>query len=456
MKNKGEFMNNAKRSFGKQNWWILVVFGLIGQIAWSVENMYFNLFVYETIDSNLNAVTLMVQLSGIAATVTTLVAGTLSDKTGNRRSFIAYGYVIWGVTVGLFGFISPKNMAAIFNTTMAKGVTIALVVVIVGDCIMTLFGSTANDAAFNAWVTDNTEESYRGKVEGVLSVLPLAAMLLVAGGFGMLVEGIGYQMLFLVLGIVITACGVAGVFVVKDSPLLQKKGTLKDVFYGFKPSVVKGNLPLYLTLCIVGIYGVACQIFMPYLIIYMKTYLGFGTLDYSLVFGAAIVLGAIINLLLGGLTDKMDKAKLLYAAAGIFIFGLAGMYFSHFDNKYVTMAIFGFFGFVMITGYILVAALSGALVRDYTPEHDAGKLQGVRMIFSVLIPMVIGPMIGNAINKAAGVVLENAGADAMTTSYIPAPGIFLAAAIAGVLIFTVIPLLIKCKNGEKNEIENEV
>ena len=453
-------MNGVRQSFGKRNWWILVLFGLIGQIAWSVENMYFNLFVYETIDQNLNAVTLMVQLSGIAATVTTLIAGTLSDKTGNRRSFISYGYIIWGITVGLFGFISPESMAAIFQTTTAKGVTIALTVVIVGDCIMTLFGSTANDAAFNAWVTDNTEESFRGKVEGVLSVLPLVAMLIVAGGFGMLVEGMGYKMLFLLLGVVITVCGVAGVFTVKDSPTLQKKGTIKDIFYGFKPSVVKENAPLYLTLCIVGVYGIACQIFMPYLIIYMKTYLHFETLDYSLVFGAAIVLGAVINLLLGGLTDKMDKAKLLYAAAGVFILGLVGMYVSHFNNKYLTMAIFGLFGFMMITGYILVAALSGALVRDYTPVDDAGKLQGVRMIFSVLLPMVIGPMIGNAINKAAGVVLENAGADAMTTQYIPVPAIFLAAAIAGALLFTVIPLLVKSKNKteavKNNEIENEV
>ena len=454
-------MDKVRRSFGKQNWWILVLFGLIGQIAWSVENMYFNLFVYETIDQNLGVVTLMVQLSGIAATVTTLIAGTLSDKTGNRRSFISYGYLIWGITVGLFGFISPKSMAAIFNTTTAKGVTIALTAVVIGDCIMTFFGSTANDAAFNAWVTDNTEESFRGKVEGVLSVLPLAAMLVVAGGFGMLVEGIGYKMLFLALGGLITVCGAAGVFMIKDSPSLQKKGTIKDIFYGFKPKVIKEHAPLYLTLCIVGIYGVACQIFMPYLIIYMKTYLGFETLDYSLVFGAAIVLGGIINLLLGGLTDKMNKAKLLYVAAGVFIFGLIGMYFSHFDNKYVTMAIFGLFGFVMITGYILVAALSGALVRDYTPESDAGKLQGVRMIFSVLIPMVVGPMIGNAINKSAGVVLENAGADAMTTQYIPVPGIFLAAAIAGLLLFAVIPLLVKNKQNkmetvEENEIENEV
>ena len=137
------------------------------------------------------------------------------------------------------------------------------------------------------------------------------------------------------------------------------------------------------------------------------------------------------------------------------------MFFAHFDSKYVTMAVFGLFGFVMITGYILVAALSGALVRDYTPESDAGKLQGVRMIFSVLIPMVIGPMIGNAINKSAGIILENAGADAMTTAYIPVPGIFLAAAIAGVLMFGVIPLLVKCKQNktetvDENEIENEV
>ena len=93
-------------------------------------------------------------------------------------------------------------------------------------------------------------------------------------------------------------------------------------------------------------------------------------------------------------------------------------------------------------------------MRDYTPENDAGKLQGVRMIFSVLIPMVVGPMIGNAINKAAGVMLPNAGADAMTTEYIPAPGIYLAAAIAGILMFAVIPLLVKCKKAkEENKTE---
>ena len=441
-----------KSTFGKQNWWILIVFGLIGQIAWSVENMYFNLFVFETISPNLDAVTLMVQLSGITATVTTLIAGTLSDKTGNRRRFISYGYLIWGVTVALFGTLSTDNIAAIFHMEEAAAITAALTLVIVLDCVMTVFGSTANDAAFNAWVTDNTREEYRGKVEGVLSILPLIAMLIVAGGFGILVSMIGYQALFFGLGAVIAVCGVVGIFTVKDSPSLEKKGTLKDIVYGFKPSVIKDNPTLYLTLVITGVYGVACQIFMPYLIIYMKTYLSFTVVEYSIVFGLAIVLGAAINLYLTRLADKKDKAKLLYIAAAVFAVGLLGMYLFHFENKIATLALFGFAGFVMITGYIFVSALCGALTRDYTPEANAGKLQGVRMIFSVLIPMIFGPMIGNAINKAAAIPLPDlSSADVMTTQYIPAPEIFLAGTIAAAVMFAVIPLLVKAKKKAEAE-----
>lgn len=414
--------------------------------------MYFNLFVFETISPNLDAVTLMVQLSGITATVTTLVAGTLSDKLGNRRRFISYGYLIWGVTVALFGLLSTDNIAAIFHMEEAAAITAALALVIVLDCVMTVFGSTANDAAFNAWVTDNTREEYRGKVEGVLSILPLIAMLIVAGGFGILVSMIGYQALFFGLGAVIAACGAIGIFTVKDSPALERKGTLKDIIYGFKPCVVKSNPTLYLTLVITGVYGIACQIFMPYLIIYMKTYLSFTVLEYSVVFGLAIVLGAAINLYLTRLADKNDKAKLLYIAAAVFALGLFGMYVFHFESKILTLALFGLAGFVMITGYIFVSALCGALTRDYTPEANAGKLQGVRMIFSVLLPMIFGPMIGNAINKAAAIPLPDlSSADVMTTQYIPAPEIFLAGAIAATLMFAVIPLLVKAKNkkGEK-------
>ena len=277
----------------------------------------------------------------------------------------------------------------------------------------------------------------------MLSILPLLAMLVVAGGFGMLVELMEYKMLFLALGIVITASGILGIFLFKDKPELRKSGSMKDIFYGFRPSVIRSNAPLYISLAIVLVYGIACQIFMPYMIIYMKTYLGFSVMEYSVVFGLAIALGAALNLYLTRLSDRLDKVKLIYVAAAVMSAGLFGMYFSKSAAKLASLVLFGVFGFVMITGYIFISALVGSLVRDHTPEGEAGKLQGVRMVFSVLIPMLIGPMIGNAINAARAVPLPEGtpDADTMTTLYIPAPEIFLAAALVTLLIAALVPPL---------------
>ena len=96
----------------KRKWLVIFLFGMLGQIAWSVENMYFNLFVFDTIAKDLDAITLMVQLSGITATVVTLIAGVLSDKLGNRRSFISWGYLVWGITVALFGMLGAMTFGA--------------------------------------------------------------------------------------------------------------------------------------------------------------------------------------------------------------------------------------------------------------------------------------------------------------------------------------------------------
>ena len=440
-------LENFGERFSKNNWLILLLFGTIGQLAWTVENMYFNLFVYETIAPDLDTVTLMVQLSGIVATVATLVAGALSDKIGNRRSFISIGYAIWGVTVALFGCLSTDLTMTLLGVDFSRALSLTLTFVVVGDCVMTLFGSTANDAAFNAWVTDNTRPSYRGRVEGVLSILPLISMLIVAGGFGIIKDLIGYRALFIGLGAIISLSGIFGIFFIKDSDTLEKNGGFKDILYGFKPSVVKNNIPFYVALLVVVIYSIAAQIFMPFIIIFMTTYLGFSVIEYSLVFGGAILAGAALNLYLTRLSDRKDKVSMLYLAAAIFASGLFIMYFaSMLKEKIALLIAFTIGGFVMITGFILITALCGSIVRDNTPANAVGKLQGVRMVFSVLIPMLAGPAIGNAINAGMGIKLENPGADAMTTEYIPAPEIFLAGAIATLLVFAVIPVLKKVRN----------
>lgn len=439
----------------------LVIFSLVGQVAWVMENMYFNVFIYKMFNASADAISAMVAASAIAATVTTLLVGAFSDKIGKRKLFICGGYMLWGVSILSFALIRMDVINVLFPAA-ASAASVGVSLVIVMDCVMTFFGSTANDAAFNAWVTDNTRAAFRGKVEGVLAVLPLIAMLIVAGGFGILVELVGYQTLFLGLGIVVSLCGILGIVCIRDSDTLVKNGGWKDIFYGFLPRVIRENPALYLALLIMGVYGVACQIFMPYLIIYMKTYLGFSVLEYSVVFGVAIVLGALFNVWFGGVSDRMNKAKLLYVAAAIFALGLFGMYVARPESHIATLVLFGVAGFVMITGYILISALCGALVRDHTPVRDAGKLQGVRMVFGVLLPMLIGPMIGNAINQRAALPLPDMeSADIMTTQYIPAPEIFFMGAIVSLLLFALIPLLVRMQKksqqrGIKNATENQV
>lgn len=97
---------NAKSTrLGWKIWFSAIVFGLVGQIAWVVENMYFATFAQDIYTNSGNrdmayvVTTLMVIFSAITATVTTIFAGGLCDKLGKRKVFVSYGYIAWGLTI---------------------------------------------------------------------------------------------------------------------------------------------------------------------------------------------------------------------------------------------------------------------------------------------------------------------------------------------------------------------
>ncbi len=93
-----------------------------------------------------------------------------------------------------------------------------------------------------------------------------------------------------------------------------------------------------------------------------------------------------------------------------------------------------FAGLIMIAGFMLLAACINGLIKDELPEGMAGRFQGVRMIFAVMLPMIIGPFIGSEVisNSPAQYV------DLGVSKRVPTPPIFLAAAV--LLLFTLIPL----------------
>ena len=106
--------------------------------------MYFNVFIYKMFHASAAQISLMVAASAVVATLTTILIGALSDRVGRRKIFICVGYLLWGISILSFALIrtdviSPMVSAGVAVTTVCVNLTILM------DCVMTFFGSTAND-----------------------------------------------------------------------------------------------------------------------------------------------------------------------------------------------------------------------------------------------------------------------------------------------------------------------
>ena len=193
----------------------LSVFGLVGQIAWVVENMYLNVFMYKMFGASAEDISLMVSASAVTAALTTVFIGALADKLGKRRVFISGGYVLWGISILGFTLVRREVIGALFPTA-ASWAAIGVSAVIILDCLMTFFGSSANDAAFNAWLTDSVENDERGRAEGINAVMPLVAILAVFGGFMAfdLGKSDSWTLIFLIIGVAVIGVGILGLFII--------------------------------------------------------------------------------------------------------------------------------------------------------------------------------------------------------------------------------------------------
>lgn len=428
----------------KKFWLTLVIFSLIGQIAWVVENMYFNVFIYKIFNASASDISLMVAASAIVAALTTIFIGALSDKLGKRKAFMVVGYFLWGISICSFALINTNNISKIFVSSSVTAVGVTLVIIM--DCVMTFFGSSANDACFNAWLTDSTKEGTRGRAEGVNSMMPLIAILAVFGGFMSLdtSKQSSWTIIFLVIGGVVILTSILGIFIIEDSKIETKENEsyFKNIFYGFKPSVIKENLGFYIDLGGFMIFNTAIQIFMPYLIIYYNVSLALD--NYVLIMAPAIIVAAVFTFFFGKVYDKKGFNFSIIITLIISLVGFLILFL--FKNTILV-----FIGsLLMMSGYLSGMSVFGARIRDNTPTNKAGSFQGLRIVFQVLLPGVIGPSIGALVLKNADKMINDDG----TSSFIPNENIFITSLIvmAVLLILIIIFNLIKNK---KHQISNE-
>ena len=419
----------------------LVIFSLVGQVAWVVENMYLNVFIYQMFHASAEAISAMVAASAVAATVTTVLIGALSDKVGKRKLFICGGYILWGISIWSFALIRMDVIDALFPS-VASAASLGVSLVIIMDCVMTFFGSSANDACFNAWLTDATDETNRGRVEGINAMMPLVAILVVFGGFMSLdqTKAESWTVIFGVIGTVVLIMGIAGFFLIEEKTVKTEENQrfFANIFYGFRPSVVGQNKGLYWSLLAFAVFNISIQIFMPYLILYYSVSLGME--NYVLIMAPAILLAAIFTAFYGRVYDRSGFRTALIPALGLLMGGYTLLYLC----RGGVMVFIG--SLLMMCGYLSGMAVFGAVIRDKTPENRAGMFQGLRIVGQVLVPGVVGPAIGAAVLKNAEQIMNSDG----TYSFKPNENIFLAAFAAILVLWVVLIPVLRCLRKEKN------
>ena len=420
-------------SLDRRTWLVIVLLALVGQIAWAVENNFFNLFVQDAFGASLADVAPMVSASAITATATTLLVGTWSDRVGRRKPFVVLGTLVWGLTICAFAVL--QQVSGVLAHDAAAAATLGITLSIAFDCLMTFFGSLANDACFNAWLTDITDDTNRGRVEGVNSAMPLLSMLAVFGG-AMLLMVVGpdgsvtydYPLFFAIIGCVVIATGVAAAALMRESAPESRrdKGYLDELAWGFRPSSVRDNRMLYLVLLGYCTFACAMQVFMPYYVIYLRLPYVLGE-SYVLVMAPCIVIASVFTILYGRRVDALGFSRTITLPLVLFVVGCALL-------TATTAAPVVFVGsMLMLSGYLGSVACFSAAIRNATPAGHVGLYQGIRIFMVVLVPMLVGPWIGSAVSASSGVV----GLGVVGDDFTPSSLVFAAGAAVSLLTFVV-------------------
>ena len=412
----------------RKNWILIIILGMTGQICWNIENSWFNTFVYDKIAPDPAIVSWMVGVSAAVSTFCTFLIGTWGDRKGRRKPFICIGYILWGAFTFLFGATQMLPKDPLF---------LAASCVVLADAVMSFFGSVGNDGGFSPWTTDISNEHNRGKLGGALAVMPVFATIFGAVVSGIIIDAIDFLAFFGLMGGLVAAVGILSLFTLQDSSTLRPKRDEKGFWHQFLSvfnwHTVKENRELFWVFLVMMVYFIGFNVYFPYITIYFVNYLGYDYGMTGIIQGVGLLAAAGLTIPAARLIDRGKMAQVVLAAL---VCNTAGLVLVGFFQN-IAILLFGVFGAGI--GYILVLQSLTAWMKNLYPEEQRGQFEGVKQIFFVCIPMIIGPAIATQVIKHLGVEMEVSGVVGM----VPAPSLFLIS--AALTMLTVLPLAVAWK-----------
>ena len=432
-----------KKTSGFKLWLLVWGLGLAGQICWNMENQWFNTFVYSKIAKDPSIITGMLICSAAATTFATFFFGTWADRTGKRRVFISVGYILWGIFTIAFGmteFISKSHYL------------VAAIAVVAADTVMSFFGSMGNDAGFNTWTNDMMTDKNRGQIGAALATQPVLGTIFGTVVGGLLVgENDNYMRLFVVMGVFVIIFGFISMLTMSKGDDVEPsiRGSFSKQFFSvfnFKEFFKLREL-VWVNI-MVSVFFIGFNVYFAYMGNYIIHYLGYTADMMGIIEAVPLVLAMLTAIPLSILINKNKNIPITFFAIIINIIGLlviAPIKTENVDSSQIFNLRIWLGIFLVGVGYVAILQVTKVWTKQLYPKDSKGQFEGIWILFFVLIPMIGGSLIGEAVVKTSGETFVDAASG--QTQYIPNGNIFFVG--AAVILLTVIPALFAAKHFKK-------
>ena len=222
-------------------------------------------------------------------------------------------------------------------------------------------------------------------------------------------------------------------FTLRDAPGLAPNRDPRGFWHQFAAvfdfKIVGRNRELFWVFLVMMVYFIGFNVYFPYITVYFTDNLG---MDYTLtgvVQGAGLLAASVLTIPAARFIDRGKCGPVIAAAVGCNLLGLLGVSFS---TAFVPLLI-GVFG--AGAGYILVLQALTAWIKNLYPEDQRGQFEGVKQLFFVCVPMIVGPAIATPVINAFGVEKIVNGVAGM----VPGNSLFLISGL--VTLLALLPLL---------------
>jgi hypothetical protein len=252
--------------------------------------------------------------------------------------------------------------------------------------------------------------------------------------------------LFVVIGGSVILLGLLSLFGMTDVETLRPsiKGSFSEQFLSiFNVKEYMKHRELVFVNLMLAMYFISFNVYFSHLGNFMIYYLGFTADTMGLIEGVGLIL-AMFTTIPAIKLIREDRSSLLILLAvilnsiGLLIIGLfvspQNVDPSTILNPHLLAGVL----FVGI-GYILFLQTITVWSKRLYPEDARGQFEGIRIVFYVLIPMVVAPLISNPIIKKSGEFVDEYG----FTEYLPTNAVFIAGFV--LVLMTLIPLYFATK-----------